>query len=229
MKTLANNPAPIRGIPSGAGTASCRFTGESGMLNLHDASAAVPGARHRAAIHAPDDWLAVPEDELRAAHAEACRMLAAAADAPALLRHARSVVLLEQLLAARAVMRVRGIAEHSARLAFGSDRALGYLFGLAASGGDPTAEPPTERALAAALRHVHGLVFGMGEARRIAEASLTEVGAPFGDGLLAAEADLHAFLAAHELRAPPTTPVGLLVCLPWAATARGGDPVARAH
>jgi hypothetical protein len=229
MKTLANNPVPIRGIPSGAGTASCHSTGESGMLNLHNAPAAAPDAHHRAAAPATDDWLAVTEEELRAAHAEACRMLAAAADPHARLRDARSVVLLEQLLAARAVVRVRAIPEDRARQALGSDRALGYFFGLAASGGDPTAAPPTERALAAALRHVHGLVFGMGEARRIAEACLTEVGAPFGDGLLAAEADLHAFMVASELRTAPTTPMGLLLCLPWAATASGGDPVARAH
>lgn len=49
-----------------------------------------------------------------------------------------------------------------------------------------------------------------------------EVGAAFGDGLLAAEADLSAML-----RGDATMPTGLLAGLPWAACARGGDPTAR--
>lgn len=140
------------------------------MMTLHDVAALAPDARRTpAAFAADDDWLAVTEDELCDAHAEACRMLAAAADAPARLRHARSVVLLEQLLAARAVVRAGMVPAEHARAALWHDRALGYFFGLAASGGDPTAEPPSERALAAALRHVHGLVFGMAQARLAAE------------------------------------------------------------
>lgn len=200
------------------------------MLDYHDVPAAWPGERRLCAAPASDDWLAVEEDDLRAAHVEACAMIAGAvADAAARLRYARSIVVLEQLLAARAVVRARRITPDAARAAFFGDRALGYLFGLAASGGDPTAAPLCERALAAALRHVHGLVFGMAEARRLTDACPIEVGAAFGDGLLAAEADLHAFLEAHEAGLQAAMPTGLLLALPWASCARGGDPTSRAH
>uniref|UniRef100_UPI001E62B304 hypothetical protein n=1 Tax=Roseomonas rosulenta TaxID=2748667 RepID=UPI001E62B304 len=107
---------------------------------------------------------------------------------------------------------------------FHADRALGYFFGLAASGGDPTAAPASELAVAAALRHVHGLVFGMAEANRITDAHPVEIGDAFGDGLLAAETDLHAFLARPPGVAMPT---GLLAGLPWAGCICGGDPTAR--
>lgn len=197
------------------------------MLDTHDAPATWPASRRLAAAPAADDWLAVDEADLRDAHAEACALFASAADAPdARLRHARSVVLIEQLLAVRAVLRARGVAPAAARAAFQGDRALGYFFGLAASGGDPTAAPASDRALAAALRHVHGLVFGMAGAHRITEADLIEVGAAFGDGMLAAEADLHAFLSRTDGAALPT---GLLAGLPWAGCASGGDPTARPH
>jgi hypothetical protein len=194
------------------------------MLALHNAPATWPGARHAVAAPAPDDWLAVSEADLRAAHAEACTVFASAADAPLRLRYARSIVLLEQLLAARAMVRARQIAPEIARAAFRADRALGYFLGLAVSGGDPTAAPPGEAALAASLRHVHGLVFGTAAAHRFAQDGPIEVGAAFGDGLLAAEADLSAIL-----RRDATMPTGLLAGLPWAACARGGDPTARPH
>jgi hypothetical protein len=194
------------------------------MLALHNAPATRPGGLHAVAAATPDDWLAVSEADLRAAHAEACTVVASAADAPLRLRYARSIVLLEQLLAARAMVRARRIAPELARAAFRADRALGYFLGLAVSGGDPTAAPPGEAALAASLRHVHGLVFGTAAAHRFVQDGPIEVGAAFGDGLLAAEADLSAIL-----RRDATMPTGLLAGLPWAACARGGDPTARPH
>jgi hypothetical protein len=194
------------------------------MLALHNAPATRPGARQTVVAPAPDDWLAVTEADLRAAHEEAAAVFASAADAPLRLRYARIIVLLEQLLAARAMVRARRIAPELARAAFRADRALGYFLGLAVSGGDPTAAPPGEAALAASLRHVHGLVFGTAAAHRFAQDGPIEVGAAFGDGLLAAEADLSAIL-----RRDATMPTGLLAGLPWAACARGGDPTARPH
>jgi hypothetical protein len=195
------------------------------MLALHTASAVRPGARQAVAAPAPDDWLAVSEADLRAAHEEACAVFASAgADAPLRLRYARSIVLLEQLLAARAMVRARRIAPAIARAAFRTDRALGYFLGLAVSGGDPTSAPPGDAALAASLRHVHGLVFGMAAAHRFAQDGPFEVGAAFGDGLLAAEADLFAML-----RRDATMPAGLLAGLPWAGCTCGGDPTARPH
>jgi hypothetical protein len=199
------------------------------MLALHNAPATRPGAPHAIVAPAPDDWLEVPEADLRAAHAEACTVFASAsasagADAALRLRYARSIVLLEQLLAARAMVRARRIAPEIARAAFRADRALGYFLGLAVSGGDPTAAPPGGAALAASLRHVHGLVFGMAAAHRFAQDGPIEVGAAFGDGLLAAEADLSAIL-----RRDATMPNGLLAGLPWAACAHGGDPTAHPH
>jgi hypothetical protein len=195
------------------------------MLDLLDVSAPLVAARPDLAVPAADDWLAVPEDDLREAHAEAGALFATARhNAAAHLRHARSIVLLEQLLAARAVQRIRQVPPQQARAPLHGDHALGYLFGLAASEGDPTASPPTERALSAALRHVHGLVFGMREAHRLAESDLIEVGAAFGDGILAAEADLQALLA----KGNQAMSTGLLVGLPW-LRCRGGDPTARPH
>lgn len=192
------------------------------MLDTHDASAAWPAPRPIAPARADDDWLAVAEADLHEAHGEAC-VLFATATSEARLRHARSILLIEQLLAARALLRARGVAPAAARAAFRADHALGYFFGLAASGGDPTAAPPSQRALSAALRHVHGLVFGMAAAHRIAAAGAIEVGDAFGDGLLAAEADLHGFLAGAAL------PMGLLAGLPWARCAGGGDLMALPH
>jgi hypothetical protein len=194
------------------------------MLALHNAPATRPAARHAVVAPAPDDWLAVSEADLHAAHAEACTVFASAAHAPLRLRYARSIVLLEQLLAARAMVRARRIAPEIARAAFRTDRALGYFLGLAVSGGDPTAAPPGEAALAASLRHVHGLVFGMAAAHRFAQDGPIEVGAAFGDGLLAAGADLFAIL-----RREATMPTGLLAGLPWAGCEWGGDPTARPH
>ena len=195
------------------------------MLDTHDAPAAWPASRPNAAAPPPDDWLAVDEADLRDAHAEACALYAAASANPgARLRHARSVVLLEQLLAARAGSPPRPGGRAGARASFRADRAPGYRFGGAGGGGDPTGAPASDRALAAALRHVHGLVFGMAEAHRIAESDPIEVGDGFGDGLLAAEADLHAFLDGPSGAARPT---GLLAGLPWAGCACGGDPTAR--
>jgi hypothetical protein len=202
------------------------ITGETGMLALPNAPASRPGARRAVAAPAPDDWLAVTEDDLRAAHAEACAVFAAGnAGAPVRLRYARSIVLLEQLLVARAMVRARRIAPAIARGAFHADRALGYFFGLAASGGDPTAAPPAEGALAASLRHVHGLVFGVEAAQRFAQDGPIEVGAGFGDGLLAGEADLLGMLR----RCDATMPMGLLVGAPWSGCGQGGDPTARPH
>ncbi|CAH0146633.1 hypothetical protein [Roseomonas sp. CECT 9278] len=192
------------------------------MLDTHDTPVGWPAPRPVPPARAADDWLAVPEADLHEAHGEACALFATAAP-EARLRHARSIVLIEQLLAARALLRAGLVAPAAARAALQADHALGYFFGLAASGGDPTAAPPNDRALAAALRHVHGLVFGMAAAHRIADAGAIEVGAAFGDGLLAAEADLHGFLAGAVL------PMGLLAALPWAGCTCGGDPTARPH
>ena len=176
-------------------------------------------------LSATDDWLAVPEDDLREGHAEACDLFAAARQGTAVrLLHARSVVLLEQLLVARAVQRARGVRLEEARASLRGDHALGYFFGLAASGGDPTAAPPTESALSAALRRVHALVFGLQEAHRLAGSGVIEVGAAFGDGLLAAQADLSALLDDGT----SALPMGLLAGLPWLFR-DGGDPTARPH
>ena len=194
------------------------------MLDAQDASA--PGLAARpgtAASAAADDWMAVAEQDLCEAHAEACALFATALrGSAARLRHARSAVLLEQLLAARAVQRAREVRADAARASLRGDQALGYFFGLAASEGDPTAPPPSDRALSAALRHVHGLVFGLHEAHRLSDSDLIEVGAAFGDGLLAAEADLQDFLA----RGPVAMPTGLLAGLPWLRCS-GADPAAR--
>jgi hypothetical protein len=197
------------------------------MLTLHDVPALAVDT-HRT-LATDDDWLNVAEDELEDAHAEACRMLAAALDDASRLRHARSVVLLGQLLAARAAVRAGAIPAGEARAALQGDRARGYFMGLAASGGDPTAAPASERAFAAALRHVHGLVFGMAQARLTAEQCPAEPCQPFAEGVLAAEADLHAFLGAAAVPGPATLPVGLLRCLPRITVVAGGDPTARPH
>jgi hypothetical protein len=199
------------------------------MLEIHDAPAGPAGSRGAPAAPAPDDWLATAEEDLAAAHEEAFALLARdGADAAAALRHARSILVLQQILTLRALLRAGRIRADAACTALRGDHALGYFFGLAASGGDPTATPPTERALMAALVHVHGLVFGMAQARHVAGSDLTEVGAAFGDGLLAAEADLRAFaLWRAGRRGAPRG--GLLDGMPWAAWARGGDTVARAH
>jgi hypothetical protein len=198
------------------------------MLTLHDVPALAPDAHRTLVAPADDDWLSVPEQELHDAHAEACRLLAATGDEASRLRHARSVILLEQLLAARAAVRAGAIPASEARAALQGHRALGYFMGLAASGGDPTAAPATERAFAAALRHVHGLVFGMAQARLATEACPDEPLPPFGDGVVAAEADLHGFFAAAA-GGPATLPVGLLRCLPRITARAGGDPTARPH
>lgn len=182
------------------------------MLDVQDVTVPLLAARPSAAMPATDDWFAVSEADLRDAHAKACALLVEARqDAAARLRHARSVIVLEQLLAARAVQRLRRVRPDEARDALRGDHALGYFFGLAASEGDTAAAAPDERTLMAALHHVHALVFGMEEARRMAESDLIEVGDAFGDGLLAAEADLQAVLA-HGIGAVPT---GLLAGLPW--------------
>lgn len=193
------------------------------MLDTHDAPAAWPASRPAVAAPSPDDWLAVEEADLRETHAEACVLFISGGASPcARLRHARSVVL---LVAARAVLRARLVSPDAARAWLQADRALGDLPGLAASGGDPTAAPASDRAVAAALRHVHGPVFGMAEAHRITEADPIEVGDAFGDGLLAAEADLHAFLARP---AGAAMPMGLSAGLSWAGSC-SGDPTARPH
>jgi hypothetical protein len=197
------------------------------MLTLHDVPALAPDTHRTPATD--DDWLNVAEAELTDAHAEACRLLAAARDDASRLRHARSVVLLGQLLAARAAVRSGAIPAGEARAALQGDRARGYFMGLAASGGDPTAAPASERAFAAALRHVHGLVFGMARARQAAEQCPAEPGPSFGEGALAADADLSAFLGAAAAGGPATLPVGLLRCLPRISAAAGGDPTARPH
>ncbi len=182
------------------------------MLDVQDVTVPLLAARPSAAMPATDDWFAVSEDHLRDAHARACALFVAARqDAAARLRHARSVIVLEQLLAARAVQRMRRVRPEEARAALRGDHALGYFFGLAASDGDTAAAAPDEPALMAALHHVHGLVFGMQEAHRMAESDLIEVGDAFGDGLLAAESDLLAVLA-NGIGAVPT---GLLAGLPW--------------
>ncbi|WP_198373498.1 hypothetical protein, partial [Roseomonas rosulenta] len=101
------------------------------MLDTHDAPADWPALRPFSPVPSPDDWLAVEEADLRDAHADASALFdAAGADPDARLRHARSLVLLEQLLAARAVLRVRPVAPAAARAWFHADRALGYFFGL---------------------------------------------------------------------------------------------------
>jgi hypothetical protein len=188
------------------------------MLDLQDLTAPLLAPRPGGAVPAADDWQQVAEQDLREAHAAACALFAAApAGSAERLRHARSAVLLEQLLAARAVQRARRVGPDAARASLRGDHALGYFFGLAASEGDPGGPPPGERALTAALRHVHGLVFGLREAHRLAESDLVEVGDAFGDGLLAAEADLQAFLA----RGPAATPSGLLAAMPWVGCCAG--------
>ncbi|BDG75220.1 hypothetical protein [Roseomonas fluvialis] len=195
------------------------------MLDLVHAPAPLPASRPGSPEPAADDWLAVSEHDLREAHAEACALFAAAErNAAARLRHARSMVLLEQLLAARAVQRALGVCPQAARASLRGDHALGYLLGLAASQGDPTAAPASDRALSAALRHIHGLVFGMEEAHRLVDGAPIEVGAAFGDGALAADADLQALLTDGAA----AMPAGLLAGLPWLRCC-SGDPTARPH
>jgi hypothetical protein len=143
---------------------------------------------------------------------------------------AAMLVLLPQLIAARTLVWAEALSPAAARRAMRSDFATGYLFGLCASGGDPVAAVPGPRERRETLLRLHAVMFGTAAAldldRRWATGAGIVVGARFGDGLLAAEADLAAFCGALADGSDAPSPTGLLLCLdgPDAAGGWGGQP-----
>jgi len=163
-------------------------------------------------------------------HEEALALLRASGiDGAGVARHAVSLALLQQLMVARRVVEALRIPAAEARAVMRSDYALGYFFGLAASS-DPAAAPPSERRVTGALLMVHGLVFGRRAAERLTADLLSDTGMAvseaFGEGLLAAAADL------AELRRwlrgdGGALPSGLLDGLPWPGWAGRGRGASR--
>ncbi|MBP0466787.1 hypothetical protein J5Y09_22860 [Roseomonas sp. PWR1] len=124
------------------------------------------------------------------------------------------LALLPQAMAARTLVSEGVLTPAAARAAMQSDFAKGYLFGLAASGGDPVAATPDAPTRRGTLIRLHAAIFGSAAAldldRRWTAGALVVVGAGFGDGLLAAEADLAALAARLDAGAAPAMEGGLL-------------------
>jgi hypothetical protein len=184
-------------------------------MENQEGRAATP-ARARHATRAADrDWLARPEPclaaEFRDALAHARAATTPAAERPLFLA---LVALLPQAVSLRALVRDGRIAPSAARAALRSDFASGYLLGLSAAGGDPVAAIPDARARRETLIRLHAAMFGAGAAlefaRRWASGMHILVGAAFGDGLLAAEADLAEVAARLGRGADPVLEGGLL-------------------
>lgn len=194
---------------------------------MEPASARATAAHSRAAEPpAPDDWLGRPGAAIIAMHDRAsARLRKAGAESGAAAGIAARLALLQQVIAARALVDVGAIAPEAARAAMRSDFAAGYMFGLAAAGCGRAAPRPSPRQQRAALLGLHRIMFGAAAARRLggrwAAGDPIVVGAAFGDGLLAAEADLGAFC--RWLRAAPggAQPAALLDALPRPAWVAG--------
>ena len=185
-----------------------------------------PGRARHSPRTADRDWLARPEPclaaEFRDALAHARAAATPAAERP---RFIALVALLPQAVTLRALVRDGRIAPSAARAALRSDFASGYLLGLSAAGGDPVAAIPDARARRETLIRLHAAMFGAGAAlefaRRWASGAPILVGPAFGDGLLAAEADLAEVTARLGRGADPVLEGGLLRWIHAAGQDRG--------
>ncbi len=175
---------------------------------------------------ADQDWLTMPEAALDAMHAQALAQYLQSRSGGRSTRAAASLALLHQLVVARSIVRAGRQDAATARAAMRSDRALGYLFGLASDGLDPAREPRDERRIASTLMLLHDLAYG----RRAAEA-LTEnlvaggskaMGQGFADGIMAAAEDLAA-LGRWRRGAGGGLPGGLLDEMHWPGWLRDGS------
>lgn len=169
------------------------------------------------------DWLAMDAADLDACRAEAAAMLHhAGGDPVSSARYLVVLALLDQITAARALVQAGCLAPARARTSLRGDRALGYLFGLAACSADQAYGPARDVAIRRALRILHDLTFGEAEAARVEAAwsagAFAVVGDAFGDGLLAAEADIAAFgpWLAGQGGSPPQGLLDGLPCPGWA-------------
>ena len=195
------------------------------MQNLPALAPTAPGSP---AGTADDDWLALPEAELEAMHAEALALFRRRGSAALGARAAASLALLHQLLVGRSVVRAIGLPAAEARAAMRSDHALGYFFGLASGSGDPDAAHQPERQVASTLMMLHDLAFGRQAAERLTAELVgggsMAVGEGFAAGMFAAAADLAA-LARWRRGSGGAMPGGLLDGLGWGGWCRvgGGD------
>jgi hypothetical protein len=179
-----------------------------------------------------DDWLGRPRSEILALHDKACARLRRADAASGMIGAiAARLALLQQLIAARALVDVGAVAPDAARAAMRSDFAAGYLFGLssaASCGADARTSPRRQRGTLLAL---HGVMFGATAARRLdrrwAAGDAILVGAAFGDGLLSAEADLRGFCRWLDARPGGAPPTALLDALPRPAWVGGAAAAMR--
>ncbi len=175
------------------------------------------------------DWLDRPAAEILTLHDKAAARLRRAGTPQEMARTlAARLALLQQMIAARTLVDVGAMPPDTARTAMRSDFAAGYIFGLSAAGCDRASPRPSPRRQRATLLGLHGIMFGAAAARRLdrrwAAGDPIHVGATFGDGLLAAEADLRAlwrWLRAEPGGAPPTALLDALPRPAWVGGAAG--------
>lgn len=195
---------------------------------MQNALAIAPDMRGAPAGTLDDDWLAMPESELEAMHAEALDLVRRGGSAVLSGRAAASLALLHQLVVARGVVRALGLPAVEARAAMQSDHALGYFFGLASGSGGPDAARLPERQVASTLMMLHDLAYGRRAAEQLTAdlvaGGSTAVGEGFAEGMLAAAADLAA-LARWRRGSGGALPGRLLDGLGWPGwcSAGGGD------
>ncbi len=183
---------------------------------------AAPAPAPRDHAEQSQDWLSMNAADLDACRAEAAAMLhSTGGDPVASARYLVVLALLDQMVVARALVRAGCLAPTVARTSLRTDRALGYLFGLAACAGGPTSGRARDTTIRRALRLLHDLAFGEAEAARVEAAwsagAFAVVGDAFGDGLLAAEADVAAFgpWLAGQGGSPPQGMLDGLPCPGW--------------
>jgi hypothetical protein len=194
---------------------------------MEPASAWATTAQGRATgPRAHGDWLDRPAAGILSMHDKAiARLRRAVAPSGAAAAIGARLALLQQVIAARALVDVGAVPAESARAAMRSDFAAGYMFGLAAAWCGNERDRPSSRQQRATLLGLHRIMFGAEAARRLhrrwSAGEPIPVGAAFGDGLLAAEADLKALC--RWLRAEPggAPPAALLDALPCPAWVRG--------